>query len=173
MQALVCLLGCMLARRWHLPFTGRQGDTKHYLTDMLISQFKYSLWGHMVFYIAELNMTRVWEMERMIAYHHVFSLFLMPAGIYFYNEIASFTLVLPFVVHSFYWSFEDPPDPLVYLYNVLLFICCAASILRFRRTVGHLSNAISITNFWRHPVSVPIYGLAVFVTNCFCFMERL
>jgi hypothetical protein len=162
-QILISLLYCVCKKKWIPSFLNGK---KHRLS-IYESQFHSVLWAHFVFYIAELMYTEMWKRERFMAYHHLSSVVLLPLSSYHLDQFISVLFITPFALHSFYWSFQDPPFLIVVVYNVSLAVACFYVIYRYSKL-----HTISKKYILKSPIMIPLAGIAIGFANACTFITR-
>jgi hypothetical protein len=162
-QILICIVYCCIYSKWIPPYLSGQKETM----SIFEKQFQLVLWAHILFYIAELGYTQIWERDRNLAYHHLASLFLLPLSSLHLQSVISVIFLIPFAIHSWYWSLEDTPYILVWLYNLSLGASCFFALRRHFKT-----RPKSIRFIIKSPVMIPLAGIAVGLTNASTFITR-
>lgn len=167
-QGLACLAGCIWQSRFGPSFVAPpKYNRRGLLSNLAINQFKSALWMHGIFYWLELSMTDIWVLEPSLVYHHLASMLCVPFAVYHFQRYVSVVYLAPLIIHCYFWTFEDVPMALVYLYNVLLAVSCVVSINAYHASYKRLFRA-SI----RDPIWLAYIGCLILSTNVYTFLIR-
>jgi hypothetical protein len=173
-QSVICLIACIFQGRWEPQFisTNSKKPERNTILGSMQTQFKGSVLAHMIFYSFELACTKIWIYERMLAYHHYAALLFFPLALYHFESVISVTFIIPFCVHSYYWTYTYPPMHLVYIYNFLLVASCVYTLIVHARRKHKLPKCNA--SLIGHPSVVAISALAISACNfTSLIMQRL
>ncbi|KAI8854860.1 hypothetical protein BC829DRAFT_428930 [Chytridium lagenaria] len=153
LQTIIAMAWCISHKRW-VPMKGGS------YTPWASNQFRFLLLLHGLWFALELYTTSMWTKFTPMAMHHFLALFIFTTIFREANSLSIVTLT-PFLAHTLYWALGAIHDPLLYIYNALLWV---AGI------VG-LHNILMISDPADRPISLvlPLEVMSVVWINYFTY----
>ncbi|KAJ3353983.1 hypothetical protein HDU83_005999 [Entophlyctis luteolus] len=82
-------------------------------------QYEAMLWGHIIYFAAELALTSMIEKYTIVATHHVLAICVC-AGLLLEPNAVSVLTAAPFLVHNTFWALNNHSYALLFVYNCAL-----------------------------------------------------
>jgi len=128
-----------------------------------IRQFKWMLSSHITFYFSELLISNMIYDFHSMAMHHFLSLCIF-IYMYRYPQSLSCVSLIPYILHTFYWTTGAKNDEILYLYNIYFFILGFVCCNIMNPLLPFLSMSIPIVNY---------YSYCVFYKGYLCYNRHI
>ncbi|KAL3895865.1 MAG: hypothetical protein SGCHY_004442 [Lobulomycetales sp.] len=134
-QNCIAILGCMFTGRWIMQ------ETKS--SNLLVRQFYVLLVAHTVFYVAEILISAVSILYFNMLVHHIVALLIF-AEIWFTKHTVSVLLLLPFFMHSLFWTYNVYDVEFLAFYNwIFLYVGASTAWLSVKTSGRAISWRLS------------------------------
>ncbi|KAJ3066829.1 hypothetical protein HDU98_009912 [Podochytrium sp. JEL0797] len=127
----------------------------------IIKSFQGMLWGHIIYYLLEVNFSAMWSIYTIVAMHHFFGI-LVSLGIIFQPTMISVLTATPYFIHIVLWAFNLHSLEILFIYNTSLLVVASfiyftsvaldpqARPVRYGATVCLMCVSLFFTNYFQY-----------------------